>query len=51
MVAAVPRIAVDLRRSQVSGKQIAWTAGVALAVVVAFNHFAAGAGAAGKRTA
>jgi hypothetical protein len=32
-----------------SGKQIAWTAGVALAVVVAFNHFTAGA--AGKRSA
>jgi hypothetical protein len=26
----------------VNGKQIAWTAGVALAVVVAFNHFTAG---------
>lgn len=26
-----------------SGKQIAWTAGVALAVIVAYNHFAAGA--------
>ena len=25
-----------------SSKQIAWTAGVALAVVVAFNHFTAG---------
>jgi hypothetical protein len=31
-----------------SGKQIAWTAGVALAVVVAYNHFAA---ATGKRSA
>ena len=31
----------DLQRA-VSGKQIAWTAGVALAVVVAFNHFTNG---------